>query len=59
MRKGINVVELPEHLQKRVSKGQPRPIPKKVVILGKVLSLFKDMNRRDARWVLRHASKEL
>jgi hypothetical protein len=59
MPRGINVVELPESLRKGIEKGQPKAVSKKVVILGKVLQLFKGMNRRDARWVLRHASKEL
>lgn len=56
---GINVLELPTHLQKKVSKGQPKAVSKRVVILGKVLSLFKGMNRRDARWILKQAVKQI
>lgn len=59
MRKAINVVELPDNLRKTVMKNSPRQIPKRVVILGKVLSLFKGMNRKDAGWVLRKALKQI
>jgi len=58
MAKGINVIELSDSLRKHIEKGQPKAIPKKLVILGKVLQSFKGMNRRDARWVLRQALKQ-
>lgn len=56
--RGVNILELPTHLQKRVSKGQPKTIPKRLIILGKVLQSFKGMSRRDARWILRQALKQ-
>jgi hypothetical protein len=34
-------------------------VPQKVVILGKVLVRLQGLSRRDARWVLRRAAKEL
>jgi len=58
MAKGINVIELPDNLRRHIEKGQPKAIPKKLIILGKVLQAFKGMNRRDARWVLRQALKQ-
>lgn len=57
MARGINVIELPEHIRKGITKGQPRAIPKRLIILGKVLESFKGLNRRDARWILRQALK--
>jgi len=58
MAKGINVIDLPEHIRKSITKGQQsKAIPKRLIILGKVLQAFKGMNRRDARWILRQALK--
>jgi hypothetical protein len=36
-----------------------KPVPQKLVVLGKVLVRLQGLTRRDALWVLRRAGKEL
>jgi len=59
MVRGINLAELPIDLQKKFKpKTKNRVVSKKMIVLGKVLQLFKGMDRREALWVLRRARKQ-
>lgn len=57
MARGIRLAELPVDIQKRL-KPKNKAVPKKLVTLGKVLQLFKGMERREALWILRRARKQ-
>lgn len=57
MARGVNLAELPVDIQKRF-KPKSKVVSKKLVTLGKVLQLFKGMDRKEALWVLRRARKQ-
>ena len=57
MVRGIQLAELPVDIQKRFQ-AKNKAVPKKLVTLGKVLQLFKGMDRREALWILRRARKQ-
>ena len=57
MARGIHLAELPVNIQKRL-KPKSKVDSKKLVTLGKVLQLFKGMDRREALWILRRARKQ-
>lgn len=57
MARGIQLAELPVNIQKRF-KPKNKVVPAKLVTLGKVLQLFKGMERREALWILRRARKQ-